>query len=98
MLNKSGLIVNPCGTPVSMIHHLIKKLSTFICCLRFDESHSAISKILDMVGPENAISQLVDYDLDSWKFLRDLLKEFQKLHYYWLEGSNSQSLAIDSVV
>ena len=51
-----------------------------------------------MVGPENAISQLVDYDLDSWKFLRDLLKEFQKLHYYWLEGSNSQSLAIESVV
>ena len=51
-----------------------------------------------MVGPENAISQLVDYDLDSWKFLRDLLKEFQKLHCYWLEGSNSQSLAIESVV
>ena len=50
-----------------------------------------------IINHKNATSQLVSHDLDSRKLLRDLLEELRKLHYYRLEVSISQVLAIDSI-
>ena len=50
-----------------------------------------------MINHKNSTSQLVGYELGSRKLSRDLLKEFQKLHYYPLPVTISQPLAKDNV-
>ena len=50
-----------------------------------------------MINHKNSTSQLVGYELGSRKLSRDLLKEFQKLHYYPLLVTISQPLAKDNV-
>ena len=49
-----------------------------------------------MTNYKNATSQLVGHDLDSWRILRDLLKELRKLHGFRLQISISQALVIDN--